>query len=272
MDEYTNKLEQLSSMAMEYAPKLIGAILIIIIGLWIIGKMMDLVGKAMDRSGLSQDIQPFLKSLFSVILKVMLFFSAAGMVGIETTSFVAVLAAAGFAIGMALQGSLGNFAAGVMILVFKPYKVGDVVDVQDQVGHVKEIQIFNTLIKTPDNKIVIVPNGLAISGIITNLTTEKILRVDFNVSMPYAEEYDKIEKIILDALHNTPKVLSDPKPRVGIDEFDSHSVQLAVMPYAETEDYWDVYFDAKKNVKAALGKAGVKVAYSEGVELGDIGK
>lgn len=267
----TSRLETFQTMAMEYAPKLVMAVVVLLIGLWIVNRLVSVVENLMERSGLSEDIRPFLTSLVSVLLKVMLIFSVAGIVGIETTSFVAVLAAAGFAIGMALQGSLGNFAAGVMVLIFKPYKVGDLIDVQGQTGHVQEIQIFNTIIATPDNRTVIIPNGSAISDVITNLSTREYLRVDLNVSMPYAEDFDKVESIILDALRNTPDVLTKPAPFVGIETFDSHNVLLAVRPHCKTEDYWDVYFNASRNVKKALANNGIQVAYSEGIELGSIG-
>ena len=208
--------------------------------------------------------------MVGVLLKVMLIFSVAGVVGIDTTSFVAVMAAAGFAIGMALQGSLQNFAAGVMVLIFKPYKVGDIIDVHDQMGKVLEIQIFNTLIATFDNRTVIIPNSMAISDVITNLSAREHLRIELMVPMPYQEDFDKVENIVLDALRNTPGVLEDPAPFVGIHTFDSHSIQLAVWPHAKTDDYWDVYFAAQKNVKSALRNHNIKVAYSEGIELGNM--
>ena len=165
------KLAQVTEMAIAYAPKVVGAILVWLIGSWIIGKVVDLLGKVMTRSGFDKDLQPFLKSMAAVALKIMLLISVAGMVGIETTAFVALIGMAGLAFGMALQGTLSHFAAGVMVLIFKPYSVGDLVDLQGQVGHVEEIQVFNTVITTPDNKRVIIPNGIATSGIMTNLST-----------------------------------------------------------------------------------------------------
>ncbi len=269
--DITSKLDGLLKNAIEFAPKIVMALVVLLIGLWVINNIVSFLGNAMEKAGLDKDIRPFLKSLVGVLLKVMLIFSVAGIVGIETTSFVAVLAAAGFAIGMALQGSLGNFAAGVMILIFKPYRVGDLVNLQDEMGHVQEVQIFNTIIKTLDNKTSIVPNGLAISGIITNLSTEEVLRVDLNVTIPYAQDFPQARQVILDAVKKTPKVLSDPAPFVGIEEFDSHNIKLVVRPYAKTEDYWDVYFETYTNVKAAMSSNNMKVAYSEGIELGDIG-
>lgn len=271
MDQISTYADKIAEMVINYAPKIGLAVIVLLIGLRFINKIVDWLIKAMSKSGISQDIQPFLGSMLGISLKVLLLFSVAGIIGIETTSFVAVLAAAGFAVGMALQGSLSNFASGVMILIFRPYKVGDLIEVEDQTGNVDEIQIFNTIVTTLDNRTIIIPNSLAISGIITNLSTNKHLRVDLNVTMPYSEDFEKVEDIILSTLKETPKVLESPAPFVGIETFDSHNIVLAVRPYANTDDYWDVYFEANRRVKKALSQNGVKVAYSEGVEMGEIG-
>lgn len=255
------QVSNLMSLLVSWAPKLIGAILVLIIGLWIIGRLMGVIQKAMEKSGLDKDVVPFLTSLISVLFKIMLLISVAGMVGIETTAFVGLLAAGGLAIGMALQGTLGHFASGVLILIFKPYRVGDLVDVQGIVGTVREIQVFNTIIDSLENKKVIIPNGIATSGIMTNLSATDHLRVDLNIAMPYEEDFDKVQKIVLDALRNTPHVLDSPEPVCEIEKFDAHNVLLAVRPFAKCENYWDVYFGSYKNIKAALGKANIKVAY-----------
>ncbi|MFK8103044.1 MAG: mechanosensitive ion channel family protein [Saprospiraceae bacterium] len=261
MNELTTKMGLLTDQLVLWAPKLVSAILVLLIGLWIIGMIMGAIRKTMDRSGFDKDVIPFLSSLISVLLKIMLVLSVAGMVGIETTSFIALIGMAGLAIGMALQGTLGHFASGVMIMIFKPYRVGDLVDLQGQLGHVIEIQVFNTIITTLDNKKVIIPNGIATSGIMTNLSTNEYLRVDLNVAMPYEEDFDKVKAIIEEAIQKTPSVMSNPAPVVEIEKFDAHNVLLAVRPYATTENYWDVYFGVYKNVKAALGKHNIRVAY-----------
>lgn len=272
MEVLTRYVSVFMETIVQYAPSLILAILALLIGLRIINRVSNIIEKYMKQAGVGDDIRPFLTSMMNISLKILLVFSVAGIVGIETTSFVAVLAAAGFAVGLALQGSLSNFASGVMILIFHPYRSGDLIEIDGQMGHVKEIQIFNTIIITLDNKTVIIPNSMAVSGIITNLSAQKILRVDLNITMPYEEEFDKVEAILLEAVKNTPKVLENPAPTVGIESFDSHNVVLAVRPYATTEDYWDVYFEVNRNIKKAMGENGIKVAYSEGVELGSIGK
>jgi len=265
-------IDLIAEMLIQYTPKVLFALVLLWIGFRLINRLVDTGLKAMERSGLSQDVRPFLATLMGLLLKALLVFSAAGIVGIETTSFVAALAAAGFAVGLALQGSLGNFAAGIIILIFKPYKAGDLVSIGENTGRVAEVQIFNTVLATLDNKTVIVPNSEAINGAITNLSTRKILRVDLEVPMPYAEDFDRIEAVLLEALRQTPKVLQDPAPFVGIQKFDSHSIILDVRPYADSEDYWEVYYASYRNIKRALSERGIPVAYSEGVELGTIGK
>lgn len=272
MEFLTSKAGTIVDMLVAWAPKLVGAIIVLLIGLWIINRIVKLAGIAMVRTGLEDDVIPFLRSMLSVILKVLLIMSVAGMVGIETTSFIALIGMAGLAIGMALQGTLSHFAAGVMVLIFKPYRVGDLVSLQNQVGHVEEIQVFNTVIKTPDNKQVIIPNGIATSGIMTNLSTNEYLRIDLNASMAYEEDFDRVRGIILDAIKRTPNVMKDPAPVVEIEKFEEHSVLLAVRPFARTEDYWQVYFDTLKNVKAALSKSGIKVAYPKREMVSTTGK
>ncbi len=262
----------ITEMLIKYTPKVILALVLLWLGFRVINRVVKSGLQAMERSGISSDVSPFLASLGGIMLKTLLVFSAAGIVGIETTSFVAALAAAGFAIGLALQGSLGNFAAGIVILIFRPYRAGDLISMNDHTGHVAELQIFNTVLNTLDNRTVIVPNSQAISGAIVNLSTRKILRVDLEVPMPYAEDFDHVERVIMEALRNTPHVLNDPAPFVGILAYESHSIKLAVRPYAKAEHYWDVHFGALRRIKTALSEHSIAIAYSEGVELGKIGK
>lgn len=258
--DWMAKLNELTSTLVQWAPQLVSAILVLIIGFWIVGWIVKLIRKAMNRSKIDQDVQPFLLSLCSVILKVLVVITAAGVVGVEVTAFAALIAAAGLAIGLAMQGTLGHFASGVMILIFKPYRVGDLVDIQDTVGHVEEIQVFNTIIKTLDNKRVILPNGIATSGKMTNLSSFEKLRVDLNVAMPYEEDFEKVQGIIQSALERVDSKLKD-EPTIEIEKFDEHNILLAVRPYSTPENYWDVYFKSYKYIKEAFGKAGIKVAY-----------
>lgn len=256
----TESAQQLLNTIMNWAPKIVGALLLLIIGFWIIGLIMKMIDRSFKKSAVDEDLRPFLRSIISVILKVVLIITVAGVVGVEITAFAALIAAAGLAIGMALQGTLGHFASGVMILLFKPYRVGDLVSMQDQVGHVDEIQIFNTILTSLDHKKVIIPNGIATSGIITNLSAKGKLRVDLNVAMPYEEDFEKVRTIISEALSKVRKALDDD-PTIEIERFDANNILLAVRPYATPEDYWDVYFHSYREIKAALSQAGIEVAY-----------
>ncbi|WNJ19285.1 mechanosensitive ion channel family protein [Pontibacter sp. G13] len=261
METFLSWVNQAVAAVFEWAPKLVGALIVLAIGWWAINAITRITKNAMQRSKLDRDVIPFLSSIVNVGLKVLLFISVAGMIGIETTSFIALLGMAGLAIGLALQGTLGHFASGVMVLLFKPYRVGDLVDIHGNVGSVEEIQVFHTIIRTLDNKRVIIPNGTATSDIMTNLSTHKYLRVDLEAAMPYEEDFDKIQQIIKSALASTTGVLKDPAPTVEILGFGENNVKLAIRPYAMVDEYWNVYFNSYKNVKAALGANHVQVAY-----------
>lgn len=261
MDGFTLKFESLLNQLFSWSPKLIGAIVVLVVGLMIINLLTKMITKALEKAGLDKDVVPFLVSLLTVLFKVLLILSVAGILGIETTSFIALIGAVGLAIGMALQGTLGHFASGVMLLIFKPYKVGDLVEIQGQIGTVDEIQVFNTVLTSVDHKKVIIPNGIATSGIMTNLSANNLLRVDLHAAMPYEEDFNIVQNIILNVLKNNPKVLKDPAPVVEIEKFGDHSVHLVVRPYSTTADYWDVYFESYRDIKAALGAARIKVAY-----------
>jgi small conductance mechanosensitive channel len=260
MDLANIDLSALSNTVLAWAPKLVAAIVVLIIGFWIVGMISKMIGKSLTKSGIDKDLIPFLQSLVSVLLKVMVVITAAGVVGVEVTAFAALIAGAGLAIGAAMSGTLSHFAAGVMVLIFKPYRVGDLVDIQGTVGHVEGIQVFNTIIKTLDNKKVIMPNGIATSGIMTNLTANGKLRVDLNVAMPYEEDFGKIQNIIKGALNNVKERLPD-EPTIEIEKFDESNILLAVRPFATDETYWDVYFNSYKEIKNAFAKEGIEVAY-----------
>lgn len=270
------KIKEYGNLALDsvvtHAPKIIIGLVILWIGMKVINRLMKMIAKLFEKNSMDGDLKSFLISLFSAILKVVLVMMCADIIGLPITSFVGILAAAAFAVGMALQGSLANFAAGVMILLFKPYKTGDLVELAGSLGTVQEVQIFNTILTGVDQKRFIVPNGAAISGTITNLSAEEFLRVDLTVNVPYSEDFDKVEKIILDAMNATPKVLKDPAAYVGIASYDSHYLVVAMRPHATVEDYWDVYFNVNRNVKKALSENGIKVAYTEGMQLGEIGR
>lgn len=251
------------TMIMEYGPKLLLAIITLLIGLWIIKKLVKVVEKGMTKGKTDATLAPFVISLVSWILKILLFLSVASMVGIETTSFIAIFSAATLAIGLALQGSLSNFAGGVILLIFKPYKAGDLIEAQGHLGVVKEIQIFNTILLNPQNKTIIVPNGAVAGNSITNFTTDGKLRVDLSAGISYDSNIKDAKDVIMKVLVNHPKVLKDPAPFVGVSELADSSVNFAVRPWANVDDYWDVYFDINEQVKNALDEAGITIPFPQ---------
>lgn len=265
-------MNTLVDLALIYGPPLLLGLVILIIGLKVITKIHTIVAKAMAAAGISESLVPFLSSVVSVGLKIVLFLAIASIIGINIASFVAILAAASFAVGLALQGSLSNFAAGIIILIFRPYKVGQWIEVCDKFGRVEEIQVFNTLIVTPGNKTLIIPNGQIVDNIVTNFSERGHVRIELAVTMPYGEDFPRVESIIMEVLRTTPGVLDEPVPAVGIETFDSHNIVLTVRPYVNPDDYWPVTFAVNRNIKAAFSSNNVQVSYSEGIELGPIGK
>ncbi len=264
-------IDKITDVAITNGPPLVLGIILLVIGLKVIAKVEVIVSKALRVAKINESLVPFLTSVASVGLKIILFLAIAGIVGIDTAAFVGILAAASFAVGLALQGSLANFAAGIIILIFKPYKAGDWIEVNDKFGKVEEIQIFNTIMGTPGNKTLIIPNGQVVDNIVTNFSEKGRVRLDLSVTMPYGEDFPAVQNIILQVLNSTPGVLNDPKPTVGIETFDSHSIILTVRPFVFPDDYWDVTFAVNKGIKAAFHDNNIKVAYSEGIELGPIG-
>lgn len=240
----------------QYGLKIVGGIIALIIGLWIIKVIMKAVTKAFDKSNIDTTLRPFLTTLVGFILKVLLFISIAGIVGIPTATFAALLAAVGLAIGGAFNGSLGHMAAGVMLLIFRPFKVGDLIETDGKLGFVKEISVFVTILETFQNKTEIIPNGAITSGTITNLTTKGNLRVDMPFAIRYGTDIVKAKEIVLTVLKNDKNVLNDPEPRVAVNNLGANGVELLALPYSSCDDYWDVYWDTRQGIVEALGNAG----------------
>ena len=247
------------------------ALAILVIGFWVVKKAMKVLKLSLEKSSLSPEITIFLSSLLSIVMKVFILLAAIGQVGVDTASLVGLIAAAGFAVGMALQGSLANFAAGIMIMVFKPYKLGDWIETCEKFGKVESIQIFNTTIVTPGQKVHIIPNGQVMDGVITNFSQKGTIRLELNVTMPYAENFPRVQGIIKDALLTVPSILNDPEPEIGIETYDSHNVVLTIRPFIDPNNYWGATYQCHAAIKKAFHENGVQVAYSEGVELGEIG-
>jgi len=244
-------LAKIKDMAISYAPKLIGAILVYLIGSFLISRLVSVLRKIMDKKQYDKSLQGFLVSLVKVLLTVLLLLSIAGMIGIDITSFAALLAGAGLALGTALNGSLGNFAGGVMLLIFKPFKVGDLIEAQSVAGTVTEMGVFATTILTADNKTVIIPNGPLSTGIITNYTTHGNLRVDLNMAIAPSQDIDKARKVAIETMLTHPKVLKNPAPSVNVAKVADGMCTLVLQPYTVQADYWDVYFGVQEIVKKA---------------------
>lgn len=263
MEDITGLIITIQEYVIQYGSKVLLAILTLIIGLWIIGKITKGVEIAFNKNKFDETLQKFLVSLLNIALKVMLLVSIASMVGIETTSFVAIIGAAGLAVGLALQGSLSNFAGGVLVLIFKPYKVGDLIEAQGFLGTVKEIQIFNTVINTLENKRVIIPNGLISNGCITNITAEPHIRVDMVFGVSYGDDIAKVKNILEEIANGDSRVLKDPAPTIAVTEHAASSVNFAFRVWADPAVYWDVYFDMHEKVKIEFDKNGISIPFPQ---------
>ncbi len=248
---------QLKVLAALYVPKIAGAILIYIIGAWIIRKLGGILHKTMIRKKYDASLQSFLFSFVKISLTILLLLSIFSMLGVDISAFSALLVGAGLAVGTALNGSLGNFAGGVMLLIFKPFKVGDLIEGQGQTGTVLELGIFNTIILSPDHKTIILANGPLSTGIIINYTAHGSLRVDTVMAIAGDDDIDRARKVALEALAAMPKVLKTPAPEVNVLKVGDGMVTFAVRPYSLQQDYWDVYFGAQEAIKKAWDAAGV---------------
>jgi small conductance mechanosensitive channel len=257
-------MTELSHFVINYGPKLVGAILVWIIGSFIIRKITRALHLIMDKRELDPSLKPFLKSLLGIILKLLLIITVLSMLGVEMTSFIAILGAAGLAVGLALQGSLQNFAGGVIILLFKPYKVGDFIETQGYLGTVKEILIFHTTLKTPDNKIVIIPNGNLSNGSLINYSKEETRRIDFTFGIAYGESVDKARKLILDICNQDDRILNEPaEPFVALSTLADSSVNLAARVWVKGDNYWPVFFETNEKVYKAMNESGISIPFPQ---------
>ncbi len=259
----TSYLQKLIDLSAEYGPKLLLAIIVLIIGLWVIKLVIKGANKAMERSNIEVSLRKFLRSLFGILLKVLLLISVASMIGIATTSFVAIIGAAGLAVGLALQGGLANFAGGVIILIFKPFKVGDFLDAQGYMGTVHEITIFTTILKTPDNKTVIIPNGALSNGSMVNFTTEPRRRVDMVFGIGYGDSIEKAKQVLKKLVDSDPRVHQEPPPQIVVGELGDNSVNFNVRVWCDSANYWGIYFDTHEKVKLAFDEAGISIPFPQ---------
>ncbi len=249
--------------SIDWGTKLIIAIAILVIGMMIAKRISKLTNKLLRKKEFDESLTGFLSSMVSITLKILVVITALGQLGVEMTSFVALIGAAGLAIGMAFSGTLGNFAGGVMILIFKPYKVGDYISAQGEEGIVKEIQIFNTIILTLDNKTIIVPNGAMANGNMTNFTEEQKRRVDFTVGIAYGDDYDKAKATLEKFIAEDDKILKDEPNFIGLVELADSSVNLALRVWCKTEDYWDVYFKMNERIYKEFEQVGLNIPFPQ---------
>jgi len=261
--EASSYLDVIIEYAQIYGLKVLGALLALVIGLWLIKWAIKAINGIMVRANVAESLRPFLLSLTGTLLKVMLGISILSMVGIVMTSFIAILASAGLAVGMALSGTLQNFAGGVMILLFKPFKVGDYIDAQGYNGVVKEIQIFVTILTTADNKTILIPNGGLSNGAMTNYSTQATRRVDWVFGIGYGDDLNKAKEILTNILNADSRVLQDPAVFIGLAELADSSVNLAVRAWVNAPDYWGVFYDANEKVYNEFNASGINIPFPQ---------
>jgi small conductance mechanosensitive channel len=259
----SNVMDYLSAFAMTYGLRLLGAIIVLIIGWKVIGAIRRGLIRGMEKREMEPSLKSFLGSILVILLRVLLIISVLSMLGVAMTSFIAILGAFGLAIGLALSGALQNFAGGVMILLFKPFRVGDFIDAQGYMGTVREIQIVNTILKTPDNKTVIIPNGGLATGTMVNFSTEPQRRVDWTFGIAYGDDAEKAKGVIMDLIKADRRVLADPEPFIAVGELADSSVNFTARAWVNAADYWGVFFDMNQKVYEAFPEKGLNIPFPQ---------
>lgn len=260
MDVFLSKIIDLGTLL---GSRILTAIIVFLIGRWIVKKLNRIVLSIMEKKQVEASLFSFTRSLVSITLNFLLIIVIIGVLGIETSSFIALFASAGVAIGMALSGTLQNFAGGIMILIFKPFKVGDVLEAQGQTGTVKEIQIFNTIISTPDNKIIIIPNGGLSTGIMKNYSKEPTRRVDWEFGIAYGDSYEKAKAVIERLLKADSRVLTSPAYFVALNSLGESSVNIVVRAWVNAENYWDVFFSMNEKVYKTFAEENLNIPFPQ---------
>jgi small conductance mechanosensitive channel len=258
-----NVLDTLMIWVTQYSVKLLAAILIFIVGRWISKRLSKLLGRLLEKNNVDVTLIRFAENLIYYALIVVVIIAAIGQLGINTTSFLTIVGAAGLAIGLALKDSLSNFAAGVMLILFRPFRVGDYVGAGGVNGTVKGITMFNTVLHTPDNQVIIVPNGMITSNVITNVTANDTRRVDLVIGISYDDEITKAKEILTGIINADKRVLPNPAPQIAVSELADSSVNLVVRPWVKSEDYWSVYFDLTEKIKTTFDKEGISIPYPQ---------
>ncbi|SDT96148.1 mechanosensitive ion channel family protein [Halopseudomonas salegens] len=267
MESVMEQLDELQAavlpMVMQYGSQVLLAIITLVIGWWVIGRISRGVLALMEKRNIDKSLHTVIGSLVGIGLKVLLIISVAGMIGVETTSFIAVIGAAGLAVGFALQGSLANFAGGVLILFLRPFKVGEYIEAQGTGGTVDSIQIFHTVLKTPDNKTVIIPNGSLSNDNITNYSRQPTRRVDVNIGIDYGDDIKQAREVLLRLAHADERVLKDPEPAVRLTGLGDNSVDLSLRMWTKTDDFWGVMWDLTEQSKEAFDQEGISIPFPQ---------
>lgn len=264
VDELVKLSETWLPVVLEYSGKLTLALITLAIGWWLIGKLTNSIGRLLEVRKVDRALSSFIGSLVSIVLRILLLISVASMIGVETTSFIAMIGAAGLAIGLALQGSLANFAGGVLIMLFRPFRAGDWIEAQGVSGSVDSIHIFHTTLKTADNKVVIVPNGSLSNGHITNYSREATRRAEIVVGIDYSSDIKRAREVLLE-IANDPRVLRDPAPVVFVTALGDNAVTLSLRVWVNTGDYWPVTFEFIELAKERLTAAGIGIPFPQRV-------
>ena len=256
-------IQQVITFCVDAGKSILLAAVIFIAGRFLISVINRLVAQMMERRKIDATIQSFLRSFINILLTILLLISVVSALGVNTTSFAALLASAGVAVGMALSGNLQNLAGGLIILLFKPYKVGDYVDAQGVSGTVKEIQIFHTVLVTPDNKIIYVPNGSLSSGSVTNYSLSQLRRVDWTVGVEYGTEIEKVRQTVLDLIKKDGRILTEPAPFIALSALADSSVNITIRVWVKNEDYWGVFFDMNQNIYEVFNREGISFPFPQ---------
>lgn len=253
----------LESLVLKFGPRLLAAIVVLIAGLWLVKIITGFASRSLKSNNADPTLKSFLTSLISVVLKVLVYITALTMLGVQMTSFIAILGAAGLAVGLALSGTLQNFAGGVMILLFKPFKVGDFIDAQGYSGTVREIQIFVTVMKTPDNKTIIIPNGPLSTGSLTNFSKEETRRVEWTFGIAYGDDLDKAYELLQRLIDEDERILRDPEPFMALAELADSSVDIKVRVWVNAGDFWGVFFSMNEKVYKTFEKEGLSIPFPQ---------
>ncbi len=256
-------LESSIHLATNYGLRIIGGVILLIIGFWLASRLSSILYKLMKRREVDPSLRSFLRSLLGIALKIMVVVSVLILVGVPETSFIAVLGAMGLAIGLALSGTLQNFAGGVLILILKPFKVDDFIEAQGHMGTVKEITIFNTIIHTIENLVVTIPNGGLATGIVTNFSANETRRGQWVFSIAYGESYPKARTVLQQILKEDTRVLTEPEPTIFLSDLNDSSVDITVRAWARSEDFWPLSFEIREKVYQAFAHAGITIPFPQ---------